>query len=256
MWLWISSHPVFVVVPYLAVIVCPALRLHLVLVHTFLPRLPAPCVPCSGCSLCCFLFWSCSPSWTEIWGIDLHLPLTCEFTNNSPHWTSLPAVSAAGSNMFVLFLVVLWKIPNKIYSSTYRKHLISMYVACFRQEAWHQSVLSSILTRTHICSSFICHLHYDGFFTFPISSQQFSFLLQRHLPHPCSSMPLSFHRVCALAAFQPAPGCQLIVDNYSYLTAAFTASPFWRHLERENIPSAGPSLPQRMTPDTMADWIW
>lgn len=46
--------------------------------------------------------------------------------------------------------------------------------------------------------------------------------------------------LCVSAAFQSAPGCQLIVDNYSYLTAAFTASPFCRHLERENMPSRGP----------------
>lgn len=55
--------------------------------------------------------------------------------------------------------------------------------------------------------------------------------------HPCFSLVCC---VCVLAAFQSAPGCQLTEDNYSYLTAAFTASPFCRHLERENMPSRGP----------------
>lgn len=70
------------------------------------------------------------------------------------------------------------------------------------------------------------------------------------------SMPfLPPPRVCVWAAFQPAPGCQLIVDNYSYLTAAFTASPFCGHLRRENMPSRGPWLPLWISTDTMAEWI-
>lgn len=61
-------------------------------------------------------------------------------------------------------------------------------------------------------------------------------------PPPASpSLPLfGVLCLCVSAAFQSAPGCQLIVDNYSYLTAAFTASPFCRHLERENMPGRGP----------------
>lgn len=67
----------------------------------------------------------------------------------------------------------------------------------------------------------------------------FSFARDVFYPR-CPSVPLSLRRVCVRAAFQPAPGCRLIVDNYSYLTAAFTASPFWRHLQRENMPSRSP----------------
>lgn len=131
----------------------------------------------------------------------------------------------------------------------------------------------------HICGAITCVIHTEGFRD---TSQSICsiFILHhvffhslaggfqnRHGCHfllffpvifypPCPSMP--FHpppRVCVWAAFQPAPGCQLIVDNYSYLTAAFTASPFCGHLRRENMPSRGPWLPLWITTDTMAEWM-
>lgn len=97
----------------------------------------------------------------------------------------------------------------------------------------HKSVLLSSYTLISI------HIYTHRLIS-KLTSQPFSFLFQRYFTLRAPSMPLSLRRVCVRAAFQPAPGCQLIVDNYSYLTAAFTASPFWRHLQRENMPSRGP----------------
>lgn len=78
------------------------------------------------------------------------------------------------------------------------------------------------------------HLHSK---TSPSQHSLFTGCNSQTPPHPRFSLVCC---VCVLAAFQSAPGCQLTADNYSYLTAAFTASPFCRHLERENMPSRGP----------------
>lgn len=71
------------------------------------------------------------------------------------------------------------------------------------------------------------------------------------------SMPLdaSLPLLClCVSSFQLAPGCQLIVDNYSYLTAAFTASAFLQALtEGEH---AKQKLPLWRSTHRTVGWKW